>query len=63
MLSTPRTLKFLFVCLAVGIAGVSSARHARVQGGEGALDGVALLVLTSGAGEGCIGPCECGLPG
>ena len=48
MLSTPRTLKCLFVCLAVGIAGVSSARHARVQGGEGALDGVVDLHVHAG---------------
>ena len=48
MLSTPRTLKFLFVCLAFGIAGVSYARHARVQAGGESLDGVVDLHVHAG---------------
>ena len=48
MLSTPRTLKCLFVCLAVGIAGVSSARHARVQEEGESLDGVVDLHVHAG---------------
>ena len=48
MLSTPRTLKLLSVCLMVGIAGVSYALHVHAQGGGESLGGVVDLHVHAG---------------